>query len=121
MATNEYRLRIKNKSDTVDNWARNSGFIPLRGEICVYTDAIAKEISDGQGNSVTVYEPRIKVGDGYTPIGELPYVSVSLEEKLLEHVNNNEIHITQLERIKWNSKLDSEVESTTLNLYNEYS
>jgi len=117
----EYRLRIKQKADTSGNWSLHGDFVPLNGEICVYTDAIAKQIEDSEGNTLTVYEPRIKIGDGVTPISELSYVSQELEEKLQEHINDNVRHITELERVKWNSKLDSEVESTTLNLYNEYS
>ena len=117
----EYKLRIKNKADTVDNWAHNGDFVPLQGEIYIYTDAIAKEIEDSEGNTLTVYEPRMKIGDGVTPISQLAYLSQELEEKLNAHIEDTVRHITQDERVKWNSKLDSEVELTTLNLYNEYS
>lgn len=118
---NEYRLRIKQKADTLSNWVHNGDFVPLNGEICIYTDAISKQIEDSEGNTLTVYEPRIKIGDGVTPISELCYLSQELEEKFEQHIQDNIRHITQDERIKWNSKLDSEVELTTLNLYNEYS
>lgn len=117
----EYRLRIKQKADTSGNWSLHGDFVPLKGEICIYTDAVSKQVDDGNGNMLTIYEPRIKIGDGVTPISQIPYVTQDLEERLQEHIDDAVRHITQIERIKWNSKLDSEVESTTLNLYNEYS
>ena len=45
-------------ADTEAGWEENSAYIPGRGEVCAYTDTA-----------------RIKIGDGETPISELPYVN----------------------------------------------
>lgn len=117
----EYRLRIKNKADTCGNWSQHPDFVPLAGEVCIYSDAITKTIEDGNGNQVVLHEPRIKVGDGITPISDLRFVGKDIEDQVIEHINNNEIHITQLERLKWNAKTDAAFNGNALKLYNEYS
>lgn len=53
--------RIVHKHDIEENWKKATGFIPKKGEIIVYD-------SDDNVN----YE-RIKVGDGVTPINNLPF------------------------------------------------
>ena len=54
--------RITQKIDTTENWS-NATFAPYRGELIVYEDA-----GEEFGN------PRIKVGDDVTPIGELKFL-----------------------------------------------
>ena len=53
--------RIIHKHDTLENWNKATSFIPEKGEIIVY------DIDDNFS-----YE-RIKVGDGITPVTNLPY------------------------------------------------
>ena len=49
-------VRIQHKRDTAENWAKAINFIPLAGEIVVYTDL-----------------NKIKIGDGESTINELEF------------------------------------------------
>ena len=61
MSTKELNSRIMQKSSTEGEWeAVASTFIPLRGEVCVYF------MTDGS--------TKIKIGDGTTTVGDLPFV-----------------------------------------------
>lgn len=52
------KTRIQNKIDTSSNWAKATTFVPLKGEIIIYSD-LAK----------------IKIGDGTTTVGSLPFAN----------------------------------------------
>ena len=52
--------RIKQKIDTKANWDKAVNFVPLKGEIIVYSDL-----------------NKIKVGDGVTKVGSLPFLADS--------------------------------------------
>lgn len=56
MANKEIKTRIQNKNDTSENWAKAVNFIPLKGEIIIYNDAL-----------------RFKVGDGTTLLSQLEF------------------------------------------------
>lgn len=67
MANKTIKTRIQNKYDVEKNWDQAS-FTPLRGELIFYGPD-----KDDAGN--VLHElPRFKVGDGSTPINELPIV-----------------------------------------------
>ena len=71
------KMRIKNKHDIPANWA-NATFAPMAGEIIVYDD----HYFDDDGNKVVVADAvRFKIGDGVTPINDLPFVSDTEELK----------------------------------------
>ena len=59
------------KKDTSENWSKAKNFIPKKNEIILYTD----------------FEPNgIKIGDGKTKVGDLPFVNnaeYSVEEDTL--------------------------------------
>ena len=82
-----FDTRIMSKRDTTLNWNKQPMFVPLKGEIIIYTD----REQDSVGNLV----PGLKVGDGTTPAIDLPFVDAFLREKILTHLANQEIHITQ--------------------------
>lgn len=88
--------RIISKHDTTENWNNAQGFIPMKGEIIVYDDFRQIGID---WNGKPIYEPGIKVGTGNAYIQDLPFVGSG-------HENNNEIHITEAERLFWNNKLN---------------
>ena len=52
------KTRIKQKTDTSENWEKATNFTPLAGEYCFYSDF-----------------NKIKVGDGSTNINDLPFVN----------------------------------------------
>lgn len=102
---NTVNARLVVRRDTTANWNANLGFIPLRGEIIVYTDH--GTVEDNQGN--TVYVPGIKVGDGSAYLVDLPFVGGDVDgviQELRTHTSNNDIHITSAERTFWNNKLN---------------
>lgn len=61
MGEHSLSARMQQKIDTAANWAKATNFVPKKGEIIVY--------SDGGG----VGTPKIKIGDGTTKIGSLPF------------------------------------------------
>ena len=62
MGYNTIDTRIAVKSDSEANWNLAAGFVPMRGELIVY-------IPDEQHDY-----SRLKIGDGDTPIGRLPFI-----------------------------------------------
>ena len=76
MASNTVKARIQLKSDTEKNWNKagpkpgSSGFIPLRGEVIIYLADDTHPFS------------RLKVGDGTTPVTDLPFVAGKQEMEI---------------------------------------
>lgn len=60
MAEKNLTTRIKHKTDTSANWAKAVNFVPLKGEIIVYSDL-----------------RKIKVGDGTTKVNSLQFLAES--------------------------------------------
>ena len=71
MATKEIKVRTQQKNDTSINWAKATTFVPLKGELIVYTDI-------GQ----------FKVGDGVTSVVNLPYKDVEYTDTEVENLYN---------------------------------
>ena len=109
--------RIQSKRDTTANWNAARGFVPLAGEVIVYNDykTIQKEI-DGEMQDVLI--PGVKIRDGQTYVQDLPFVDYELREMIMNHINNQDIHVTLREKLFWNNKLNvddtSEVVDTAL-------
>ena len=102
-------VRIRSKRDTTENWNKASNFIPLRGEIIIYDDYETKtwtEMEYGEEVTKTVNIPNIKVGDGMAYVQDLPFVDQRTREILMEHINNQEIHVTLQEKAFWNNKVN---------------
>lgn len=98
--------RIQSKRDTTANWNSRLNFIPLKGEIIIYTD----REKDENGNDV----PGLKIGDGLAYCIDLPFVDAVLRQKLLDHLSDQEVHITQEERERWNNKINCDYIRETL-------
>lgn len=98
--------RILARRDTTANWNANRSFIPLRGEIIVYTDH--GQMDDGYGNQINV--PGIKIGDGNAYLIDLPFVGndqrYEILQELRSHTNNQLIHVSPEDRSFWNNKLN---------------
>lgn len=98
--------RILATRDTTENWNAKRDFIPLRGEIIVYTDH--GKIDDGYGNLVNV--PGVKIGDGSAYLIDLPFVGAderyAILQELRQHTGNAVIHVTQEEKNFWGNKLN---------------
>lgn len=81
--------------DTTENWNAQRDLIGKAGHIYVYSDY---EIV----NNVPV--PAFKVGDGLAYLIDTPFVDGNMS-KIDAHIQNDEIHITDGERLFWNNKV----------------
>lgn len=81
--------------NTTEYWNSKEHFIGEKGHIYVYTDSCY----DGETPI-----PGIKIGDGMSYLIDNAFVS-SDRETLLNHINNQTIHITPQERYFWNQKV----------------
>ena len=97
--------RIQHKRDTTANWNKARGFIPLDGELIIYTDysTITKEIN---GKMTQVYVAGVKIGDGKAYVQDLPFVDEELRSRIMAHINNPTIHVSTQEKTFWNNKLN---------------
>ena len=88
--------RIQLKRDTTEHWNNARGFIPLAGEVIIYEDYETKTYiieENGKTTTKTINIPNIKIGTGNA------YV-------LMEHVINQDIHVTLGEKVFWNNKIN---------------
>lgn len=60
--SNVVKGRVQSKSDTTYNWEHTTNFIPLKGEIIIYTDYYWGD------------RPGIKIGDGKTKVQDLRFI-----------------------------------------------
>ena len=101
--------RIQFKRDTTENWNNAQGFIPLAGEVIVYTDYETKTYTIqeyGETVTKTVLVPNIKIGTGNAYVQDLAFVDEMTRELLLEHIHNQEVHTTLAEKLFWNNKIN---------------
>ena len=72
MAETQKKLKIRmvQKHGTFEEWEDTEDFIPLKGELIIYTDGAGREPI-----------PRFKVGDGVTTVQELPFATADLSWK----------------------------------------
>lgn len=71
MATKEIKARTQQKNDTSANWAKATTFVPLKGEIIIYTDL-----------------NQIKIGDGATSVIDLPFKDTEYTDTEIESLWN---------------------------------
>ena len=99
MANKTFNCRVMNKSDIEANWKSRSDFIPLNGEMIIFTQ--------GEGYS----HARIKIGDGITDVNSLPFVDDVLQSTLNELNTNTlfktpqELATEEIEQVHKNLKL----------------
>lgn len=97
--------RIKLKRDTTEHWNNAQGFIPLQGEVIIYTDH--EKTTRIIGNKeVEVNVPGIKIGTGNAYIQDLPFVDDELRNKLMTHIDDMDMHTTLEEKLFWNNKVN---------------
>ena len=101
--------RIQLKRDTTENWNNAHGFIPEAGEVIIYTDYEVKTYTVqeyGQTVTKTVNIPNIKIGTGNAYVQDLAFVDEATREILLDHIHNQDIHVTLAEKVFWNNKVN---------------
>lgn len=104
--------RFQQRRNTSEYWRVNPQFVPLAGEIVVYTDY---QILNGK------FIPGVKIGDGQTSIVDLPFISngeggggAETLNALNEHIADDVRHVSVAERILWNNKLNYRMDGETL-------
>lgn len=106
--------RICARRDTTANWNAQAQFIPLRGEVIIYTDH--GQIEDEFHNTINV--PGIKIGDGNAYLIDLPFVNDDARYQILTelrmHTGNAEIHVTAENKAFWDNKLNMTVSDGNL-------
>lgn len=112
--------RIAHKTDTTEHWNEKISFIPLQGEIIVYSDY--QQVDDGYGKKINI--PGIKIGDGHAYLIDLPFIGSdsrydSIYQELRDHEDNRYIHVSQEDREFWNSKLNYKIQNGNLILTRE--
>ena len=84
MAENIQKARMQQKRDLTTNWAMVPNFIPKPGELVIYGDREKDKYLD------PTTPARIKIGDGVTPVSDLPGISGELYVQREEPVNAGE-------------------------------
>ena len=101
--------RIQLKHDTTANWNKTTGFVPKAGEVIIYDDYEVKSYTVteyGQTVEKTALIPNIKIGTGNAYVQDLPFVDEKTREMLLEHIRNQDIHVTLQEKQFWDNKVN---------------
>lgn len=101
--------RIQLKRDTTEHWNNARGFIPLPGEVIVYEDYETKTYTTeeyGETVTKTVLIPNIKIGTGNAYVQDLAFVDEKTREILMQHIQNQDIHVTLQEKLFWNNKVN---------------
>ena len=109
MAEKTLNTRILHKHDTSANWSSALNFVPKKGEIIVYDDYAT--INDGGNIS---YVPGVKIGDGTTRVNALKFVTDSVANDLLNHINDSSAHVSAEERAFWNEKISCSISGDNL-------
>lgn len=84
-ANKTFNTRVQQKSDIEANWIKAT-FPPLKGEIIVYLaekegDPFPKDPATQMPiRDYYITYPRIKIGDGNTPIYDLPFITDAIIE-----------------------------------------
>lgn len=71
----EMQARVLMKIDTVENWAAATNFIPLNGEICIYSNKTNTGLTDQEGKEIFI--PGIKIGNGISFVNDLPFFTTN--------------------------------------------
>ena len=101
--------RIQLKRDTTEHWNQAIGFIPLPGEVIVYTDYETKTYTvEEYGETVTktVEIPNIKIGTGNAYVQDLSFVDEKTRDILMAHIQDHDTHVTLQEKVFWNNKIN---------------
>lgn len=100
-------------SNSKENWDLNPNFLSEKNVLYIYTNyAIVNK------NDKEIAIPGLKIGDGKSYLIDLPFVndSSNFNEILIDHINNNVIHISAADRLFWNNKLNLTLREQEQNL-----
>ena len=111
---NNLNNKIVYYSRTRDEWNADASLIAQKDVLYIYSDY--KTI---QKDGKQILLPGLKIGDGMTYLIDMPFVNSTdsgIEQLVLDHINNNVIHISASERDFWNNKLNYSFNEQSQNL-----
>ena len=111
---NNLNNKIVYYSRTKDEWNADASLIAQKDVLYIYSDY--KTI---QKDGKQILLPGLKIGDGMTYLIDMPFVNSTdsgIEQLVLDHINNNIIHINATERNFWNNKLNYSFNEESQNL-----
>lgn len=105
------------ESRTVEEWNNDKNFLSQKGVLYIYTNYKVINIDEDQ-----IFLPGLKIGDGKAYLIDLPFLNTGvLDNEILDHINNNVIHISLEDRNFWNNKLNLSLQPQTETLvFNRY-
>lgn len=100
-------------SNSKENWDLNPNFLSEKNVLYIYTNYAIINKDDKK-----IAIPGLKIGDGKSYLIDLPFVndSSNFNEILIDHINNNVIHISAADRLFWNNKLNLTLREQEQNL-----
>lgn len=98
-------------SKTTQEWNEDIHLLSQKDVLYIYVDY--KTI---QQNGEEIVLPGLKIGDGTSYLIDLPFLNKTsnIEDQMINHINNNTIHVTLQDRIFWNNKINLELEDENL-------
>lgn len=95
--------------DTTEGWNQKITYIPVKGEIVIFSDRC---ILGG-----TNY-PGIKIGDGLAYVVDLPFFGEDETNRVINiinnHINDVSAHVSAEDRSFWNAKLNYQTDGENL-------
>ncbi len=92
-------------SKSAQQWNLDISIISEKNVLYIYTNYKTIE-QDGE----EILLPGLKVGDGTSYLIDLPFLNSednsAINQQILDHINDNVVHITAEERSFWNNKLN---------------
>lgn len=118
---NNLNNKIIYYSKKKSEWDLDKDFISQKNVLYIYSDY--KSINKDEEQ---IFIPGLKIGDGTTYLIDLPFINNTnngseIEQIILDHIDNNMIHVSAEEKNFWNNKINLllQPESQTL-IFNRY-
>lgn len=100
---------------TTSEWDANPTLIGQHGILYVYLDADSYVDEHGE----TIYVPAIKLGDGETPLIDLPFMTAETSQEVIHHLEDAYAHWQEGEREALQTALERKVGITEFSEYIE--
>lgn len=84
---------------TTEHWNLQKTLIAVKGMIYLYSDF--KKVTGENGKEY--YIAGVKVGDGNSYLIDMPFLNSDLAA-MSEHISNTKIHVSQADRLLWDSR-----------------
>lgn len=101
------------ESRTVEEWNSDVDFVSQKDTLYIYSNY--RVIEDDEDNEI--FLPGLKIGDGKAFLIDLPFLNTgTLDQQILDHINDNVIHVSLQDRQFWNRKLNYHLEDSSQTL-----